>query len=98
MLTIVVTLGEIIGLGFIAVVIIISIVAIIFESICNLFKKNCYKCKYWQLDSVAGSGGICHYRCNKHQLDSTVMQDFNDEYHYERCKEFESLDKSNGEE
>lgn len=98
MLKVVVTLGEVIVLGLIALIIIINVIAIIFESICNLFKKNCYKCKYWQLDSVAGSGGICHYRCNKHHLDSTVMQGFNDNYHFERCKEFESLDKNNGEE
>jgi len=87
---IVVTLGELIVLGIIALIIVISIIIAIFESISNLFKKNCYKCKYWKLDGVAGSGGIAYYRCDKGNLNHKVTQDFNEDAHYEKCDKFEN--------
>lgn len=53
------------------------------------FKKNCYECKYWQLNDVSGSGGIAWYKCKNNCFKDEVRQDFNDNYYYVKCDKFE---------
>lgn len=53
------------------------------------FRKNCYKCKHWKLNNVAGSGGIAWYKCEKNCLEDEIRQDFNDTEYYVKCEKFE---------
>ena len=54
----------------------------------SIFKKNCYKCKQYNLFDVASVGDGCRYKCNKYnRIDRSGM---NTRVHYEKCNEFES--------
>ena len=87
------TIEDIIGIIVIAVLIIIFVISFIWclikRFIDKHFKNNCYDCKYWYLDNVAGAGGIGWYKCKKNYFKGTIEQEFNDSEHYEKCSEFE---------
>ena len=51
------------------------------------FKKNCFKCKYYKLHSVAPSGGLCKYKCTLKNI--YCNHNFNDRVKLTKCKEFE---------
>ena len=51
------------------------------------FKKNCFKCKYYELDSVASFGGVCKYKCTLKNI--YCNHNFNDRVKLTKCKEFE---------
>ena len=51
------------------------------------FKKNCFKCKYYKLDSVSSFGGRCRYKCILKNI--YCNHDFNDKVKLTKCKEFE---------
>ena len=88
-MTVVITLGEIIFIGIIVLITVIGLISFLIESLVNLFRKNCYHCKYWKLADVSGSGGYCYYRCEKQKIKGTVSREFNDSSYYKRCDEFE---------
>ena len=54
------------------------------------FRRNCYKCKYWELESVAGAGYGCCYICNKHK--KAYAQEMNNHERYTNCKEYQEED------
>lgn len=86
-----------IGLYILIGVIAFYIIAYIYASIRTWFdrhfRKNCYKCKYWKLSNVSGAGGICYYKCQKNCLKQEIMQEFNDNEYYTKCKQFKEGDK-----
>ena len=51
------------------------------------FKKNCFKCKYYELHSVAPFGGSCKYKCTLKNI--YCNHNFNDRVKLTKCKEFE---------
>ena len=51
------------------------------------FKKNCFKCKHYKLDSVAPFGGSCKYKCTLKNI--YCNHNFNDRVKLTKCKEFE---------
>ena len=51
------------------------------------FKKNCFKCKYYELHSVSSFGGVCKYKCTLKNI--YCNHDFNDSVKFTKCKEFE---------
>ena len=51
------------------------------------FKKNCFKCKYYELHSVAPFGGVCKYKCTLKNI--YCKHNFNDRVKLTKCKEFE---------
>ena len=51
------------------------------------FKKNCFKCKYYELHSVAPFGGGCKYKCTLKNI--YCNHNFNDRVKLTKCKEFE---------
>ena len=51
------------------------------------FKKNCFKCKHYKLDSVAPFGGSCKYKCTLKNM--YCNHNFNDRVKLTKCKEFE---------
>ena len=51
------------------------------------FKKNCFKCKYYELHSVAPFGGVCKYKCTLKNI--YCNHNFNDRVKLTKCKEFE---------
>ena len=51
------------------------------------FKKNCFKCKYYELHSVAPFGGRCKYKCTLKNM--YCNHNFNDRLKLTKCKEFE---------
>ena len=51
------------------------------------FKKNCFKCKHYKLDSVAPFGGVCKYKCTLKNI--YCNHNFNDRVKLTKCKEFE---------
>ena len=51
------------------------------------FKKNCFKCKYYKLDSVTSFGGRCKYKCTLKNIYCT--HNFNDRVKLTKCKDFE---------
>ena len=51
------------------------------------FKKNCFKCKYYELHSVAPFGGLCRYKCTLKNI--YCNHNFNDRVKLTKCKEFE---------
>ena len=84
-----VTLGDIIGLGILVLCIVGGIIYTIIQEIKKIGKKNCYKCKYYDLYDVTSVGGGCRMRCAKYnRIDSTV--EIMEDEHYEKCKEFKS--------
>ena len=51
------------------------------------FKKNCFKCKHYKLNSVAPFGGNCKYKCTLKNI--YCNHNFNDSVKLTKCKEFE---------
>ena len=51
------------------------------------FKKNCFKCKYYKLQSVSSFGGKCKYKCTLKNI--YCNHNFNDRVKLTKCKEFE---------
>ena len=51
------------------------------------FKKNCFKCKYYELHSVSSFGGRCKYKCTLKNI--YCNHNFNDRVKLTKCKEFE---------
>ena len=51
------------------------------------FKKNCFKCKHYKLDSVSSFGGRCRYKCTLKNI--YCNHNFNDRVKLTKCKEFE---------
>ena len=51
------------------------------------FKKNCFKCKHYKLNSVASFGGNCRYKCTLKNI--YCNHNFNDRVKLTKCKEFE---------
>ena len=51
------------------------------------FKKNCFKCKYYELDSVAPFGGLCRYKCTLKNI--YCNHNFNARVKLNKSKEFE---------
>ena len=51
------------------------------------FKKNCFKCKYYELHSVAPFGGSCKYKCTLKNI--YCIHNFNDRVKFTKCKDFE---------
>ena len=51
------------------------------------FKKNCFKCKYYELHSVAPFGGNCKYKCTLKNM--YCNHNFNDRVKLTKCKEFD---------
>lgn len=84
---IVITIEDIIFFGIIGAVIIFSIISAIVKEIKKIGKKNCYECKYYELDGVASCGDCCWHRCTKHNRKDDGVS-MNEEEHYERCKDF----------
>ena len=82
-----VTLGDIVGIIILVLFIVGGIIYTIFQEFKKIGKKNCYKCKHYELYDVTSVGGYCRMRCKKHnRIDKTV--DINDNEHYEKCKNF----------
>ena len=51
------------------------------------FKKNCFKCKHYKLDSVTSFGGSCKYKCTLKNI--YCNHNFNDRVKLTKCKDFE---------
>lgn len=72
--------------------IILLIVAVIYELLRRLynklFRKNCFKCKHWDLCDVASMGNGCKYHCKKTGFRSEMI-DMNLNEYYKKCNEFE---------
>ena len=51
------------------------------------FKKNCFKCKHYKLDSVSSFGGVCRYKCTLKNI--YCNHNFNDKVKLTKCKDFE---------
>lgn len=51
------------------------------------FKKNCFKCKHYNLHSVSSFGGRCKYKCTLKNI--YCNHNFNDRVKLTKCKEFE---------
>ena len=86
-----ITLGDLIGIVFLILIIgatiIYSIIRVIYTELKKIGKKNCYKCKYYDLADVAGAGDCCWYRCKKHNRKDNGVS-MNEREHYEKCKDF----------
>ena len=63
------------------------IILLIKYKIDNIFKKNCFKCKYYKLHSVSSFGGKCKYKCSLKNIYCT--HNFNDRVKLTKCEEFE---------
>lgn len=81
----------IIPILFILTIFIYVIYLIVSAIINRLFKHNCYDCKYYKLDNVAGAGDRCWYKCAK--LNRVDAHSFNDKINYKKCKYFEEDEK-----
>lgn len=90
---IVINLIDIIIISIILLIIAISIIMIIIGEIKKVGKRNCYKCKNYQLYDVCSYGDGCRYQCIKNnRIDSTVSMNCNE--HYEKCKGSDSNAKN----
>lgn len=93
-MTVVVTISELIELILIGLFIVGVIGYILYMIIADWFnkhfRKNCYKCKHWKLESVAGSGYNCCYICEKHN--KAYAQEMNNHERYTNCKEYQEVD------
>ena len=81
------TLKILIPLILILSILFIFIILLIKSKIDSKFKKNCFKCKYYELDSVAPFGGLCRYKCTLKNI--YCNHNFNDRVKLTKCKEFE---------
>ena len=81
------TIWDILELGIIGIIVIGIIIYAIIKTICDIGKKNCYECKYYELDDVASCGDCCWYRCTKYDRKDNGVS-MNERVHLERCKDF----------
>lgn len=90
---VVVTLSDIIGLivlGIFIIAIILYGLYLIISSFYNRkFKKNCFECKHYYLQDVAGAGDCCWYNCRIHNEYHKDRHSMNDKCMYRKCKDFE---------
>lgn len=91
------TLGDWIGLGLLALVIVGVAIYAIIAGVTELYnrkvKKNCYECKHWDLCNVASCGDGCEYRCKVRDDVSTYkrfhrMVSLNLHKFYTKCDKF----------
>lgn len=83
----------------ICLIIFVSFCTILFnliKEICNIGKKNCYKCKYYKLYDVASCGDCCWYECIKHNRKDNGVS-MNEKEKLVRCKDFKELKGSDKE-
>lgn len=80
-------LKDILAVSLIIIFAIIYIIITIINALFNIGKKNCYYCKYYELDDVAGCGDCCWYRCTKHNRKDGGTS-MNTREYLERCKDF----------
>ena len=80
-----ITLGDIVGIIILGIVIIFGIFYILVNEIKKIGKKNCYKCKYYELYNVASCGDGCWYKCIKYDRKDNCVS-MNETEHYEKCK------------
>ena len=66
----------------------LSIILSIKYKIDSKFKKNCFKCKYYELHSVSSFGGKCKYKCTLKNI--YCNHNFNDRVKLTKCKEFKN--------
>lgn len=90
---IVITLNDIIWLSIVALAVIVFIIWFIICLIKSwydkMFKKNCFDCKHYYLQDVAGAGDCCWYNCKIHNEYHKDRHSMNDSYIYRKCKDFE---------
>lgn len=58
-----------------------------YDKFSKRFRKNCFDCKYYKLKDVAGSGGICYYKCTL-RPDIERTHDMNDNIYYCKCDKY----------
>lgn len=86
---VIINLKDIIVFTILIVILLVYIFIEIIKSIGNKFKKNCFKCKYYELDDVAGFGDRCWYRCKKKNKKNA--HSMNDKEHFEKCDYFTQI-------
>ena len=90
------TIGDIIGCVFLAVLLFlffIYLIIIIIKSLIDRnFKKNCFECKYYYLEDVAGAGDCCWYNCKIYKEYHKDRHKMNDRYKYRKCKDFDKVE------
>ena len=90
---VVITLSDIIGLIvlgiFIVAIILYGLYLLISSFYDRKFKKNCFECKHYYLQDVAGAGDCCWYNCRLHNEYHKDRHSMNDKYMYRKCKDFE---------
>ena len=86
------TIWDIIIFGVLGLIISVGIIYIIIKSILDIGKKNCYECKHYTLDNVAGCGDCCFYKCKLYNRKDDGVS-FNETTHLERCKAFEEKER-----
>lgn len=87
-MVITVNLLELIPLIIIVGLFVLWVLCIVISSFLNLFKKDCYKCKHYDLYDVASAGDLCWYKCDlKNERD--IGTSMNTRCRYVRCKNFE---------
>lgn len=88
-MVITVNLLDMIPIIIIVIIFIIWLLCIIVSSFLNIFKKNCYECKHYELYNVASVGDMCWYKCNlKDEKDAGTSM--NTRCRYVRCKNYEN--------
>lgn len=90
---IVITLSDIIGLVvlgiFIFDIIFYGLYLVVFNFYNHKFKNNCFECKHYYLQDVAGAGDCCWYNCRIHNEYHKDRHSMNDKCMYRKCKDFE---------
>ena len=86
------TIWDIIIFGVLGLIISVGIIYITIKLILDIGKKNCYECKHYELDNVAGCGDCCFYRCKLYNRKDKGVS-LNESTHLERCKEFEEKER-----
>lgn len=89
----VVTIDDILTLIIFGMFILIFIIAFIKSCLDSIFKKNCYKCKYYNFYDTFSYGDNCKYKCYK--KDRIDVENVNCRIHYEKCNDFEEKEVEN---
>lgn len=83
---IVITFDDIMTLIILGIFILIIIISFIKNWLDSIFKKNCFKCKYYKFHDTTSIGKI-KYRCKiKDRID---VVEHSSKTHYEKCNDFE---------
>ena len=89
----VITLDDIFSISFVIILIVLFIIWLIIIRIKAWydvkFKKNCFECKHYYLQDVAGAGDCCWYNCRIHSEYHKNRHSMNDNYFYVKCNDFE---------